>query len=801
MFLPLLWVSIAFLAGIVLAAHIHVGIYVWLALALVAVVLLVMRPRFWPSASGTPWAANRFLLALLSLLFLALGAARYDLTIPSHSIRQVDWFNDRKYDVLVTGTLVDPPDVRDTYTNLRLSVELVDTGKKAFHVSGLVLARVSANEIFHYGQNVRLRGRLATPPENEDFSYRDYLSRQNIYSYMSDAEATVLPGSSANPVLAAVYALKERLLDSTYRLFLDPEASLLAGILLGIDSGLPEHLQQAFKDTGTAHIIAISGFNIAIIAGVLVLLFSRVLGPRRGALAAGIGIIFYTILVGADPSVVRAAIMGIISLVAVQLWRRQVGLNTLAFAAAVMTAWNPQFLWDVGFQLSFFATLGLILYGTPFQTATEKVLGRYLPPTQAARLTGFLAEVVLLTFAAQLTTLPIMAYHFQQISLVSFIANPFILPAQPAVMILGGLAVFVGVLIQPLGRLLAMIAWPLTAYTIRMVELFDRLPHGVIYLGGFSFAFVVLFYGVLLGATLGGSQIKQLYQSLQQRFRFVTLTLVLTSLFICTLLTWRLAAAGPDGRLHITFINSGSADAVLIQTPSGRNLLINGGPSTAALSDALGRRLSPLTPSLDWLILASTDEQQVAALPRILPRFQPQNVLLAANPGASVSARAVMEWLDQEGTNIVDAKTLQLLDLGDGALLRVVDVSPRGATLLVSWNDFHLLLPIGENLDTLKTLQNGALIGPVDVMSVSESGYAPLTPPELVQNLNPQLVVISVAGGDLNNRPDQATLEALSGRSVLRTDRNGWIDVATDGKQMWVTVEKKSEIGTPTPAQ
>ena len=787
----------AFLAGIVLAAHFSLPISIWLTLALVGAVLLILQARLrasttfpTPPASGSPFST--LLLLFACLLSLSLGAARYQWSLPPSGIDEVSRFNDRKYDVLIIGTLVDPPDYRDTYTNLRIRAQLVDNGKKLFEVRGLVLARVPVNQAYQYGENLRLRGRLETPPKSEDFSYQDYLARQGIYSYMPDAEITVLPGSSANPVLAAVYDLKSRLLDNTYQLFIDPEASLLAGILLGVDTGLSEPLQQAFKDTGTAHIIAISGFNIAIIAGIFIFLFTRLLGQRRGAVAAVIGILFYTFLVGAEPAVVRAALMGMLSLFAVQVGRRQSGLNTLAFVAALMAVWNPLMLWDAGFQLSFFATLGLILYGTPFQSAVEGFLGRHFSPTGAARLAGILGEFVLLTFAAQITTLPIMAYQFKQISLVSFIANPFILPAQPAVMILGGMAVFVSLILFPLGRFLALLAWPLTAYTIRMVELFDTLPHGVIYLGGFSAAFVVLFYTVLLSVTLGGSRLKQLYDSLRQRFRFLNLGLALTALFICTLLTWRLAGAGPDGKLHIVFIDTGSSDAVLIQTPSGRNVLVNGGSSTSALSDALGRRLSPLSPSLDWLIVASTDEQQVAALPRILPRYPPQNVLLAGNPGASFSSRAVMEWLDGQDIPVTQAETSQVLDLGDGALLRVVDVSPRGATLLVSWNEFHALLPIGANLDTLQTLQNGAVIGPVDVLSLSQGGYAPLTPPDLIQNLDPRLVVISVAAGDLNNRPDKATLESLSGRSVLRTDRNGWIDVSTDGKQMWVVVERKS---------
>jgi competence protein ComEC len=483
--------------------------------------------------------------------------------------------------------------------------------------------------------------------------------------------------------------------------------------------------------------------------------------------------------------------MGTLSLFAVQVGRRQQGLNTLAFVAALMAVINPLVLWDVGFQLSFFATLGLVLYGEPFLQAVEKFFGRYLPGTNVEKISELLAEFALLTFAAQLTTLPIMAYQFKQISLVSFAANPFILPAQPAVMILGGQAVFASLLLFPLGQVIAWAAWPLTAYTIRMVELFNAVPHGVIYLGGFSLGFVVLYYAVLFTFTFGGSHIKDFLSSLSQRFRFLSAATILTVLLILTMFIWRLVANMPDGKLHITFLNVGSADAVLIQTPTGRNILINGGPSASSLADALGRRLSPLDHSLDWLILASTNENQVAALPRLLPRYPPKNVLLGGNQQASFSSQEVMGWLADESIPVTRAEEGQTLDLGEGASLKLVNISSNGSTLLIEWNGFRSLLPIGENFDTLDQLEYGNAIGSVSVLSLAQSGSAQLTPPDLIQNLDPHLTVLSVAAGDQDGLPDAATLDALAGRTLLRTDLNGWIEVKTDGKQMWIRVEKK----------
>jgi beta-lactamase superfamily II metal-dependent hydrolase len=135
--------------------------------------------------------------------------------------------------------------------------------------------------------------------------------------------------------------------------------------------------------------------------------------------------------------------------------------------------------------------------------------------------------------------------------------------------------------------------------------------------------------------------------------------------------------------------------------------------------------------------------------------------------------------------------------LGNGALLRILDVSARGTTLLLEWNAFRLLLPIGANLDTLEALKNGNELGPLNVLLLAQSGYAPLTPPGWLQNLNPQLVVISVAAGDKDGLPDSETLKALEGFSVLRTDLNGWIEVTTDGKQMWVSAERQDAGTSP----
>ena len=788
---PLMWFSLAFLGGIVLGKAVSLSLWNWLGLAVICI-LLAIATRFLPSTFHFP------IFSFILLIALFLGAARYQFSVPKFNAFHIAFYNDRDYDLLITGTLVEPPDYRDNYTNLRIRVNAVDTGDGDLPITdslfekSFLLARVSNNQTFEYGQNIRLRGKLKTPPENEDFSYRDYLAAQHIHSYMTSVKVTVLPGNGGNPFFRALYVFKDKSLKNIYRLFPDPESSLLAGILLGVDTGLSSDLQQAFKNTGTAHIIAISGFNISIIAAIFVTYFSRFLGERRGAILAVTAIIFYTILVGGDAAVVRAAIMGTLALFARQLGRRQFALNTLLAVALIMCLWNPLYVWDVGFQLSFFATLGLILYATPFSEFANRIITKYFPTSTAERAAELFSEFVLLTLAAQLTTIPIMAYHFQRISLVSFIANPFILPAQPAVMILGGLAVLLSHVWFTLGQIMAWIAWPFVLYTIRIVELFDRVPHGTIFLGDFSIWFVIIFYAALLSLTVGWSSFKEWIRSVGQKAGAIGVGSVLVTLIIGLLLVWRAVAAVPDGLMHVTYLDVGSADGVLIETPSGRHILINGGESVTKLSDELGRRISSFDRKLNWLIIAATDEEQVAALPRVFDRYPPDTVLWSGNTQASFSSRVLNEYVTIQNIPVTNAEKDQILDLGDGATLTVLTTGPRGAVLLLEYQNFRVLLPIGMSFEALDELQYGESVGPVTVLSLANSGYAVSNPEEWIVNLNPQLVVLSVSAADENGMPDGEVLETLKDYALLRTDQNGWIEVTTDGTQMWVDVERQS---------
>jgi competence protein ComEC len=338
--MPLFWVSLAFLLGILLASQLSLSPTTWIGLAFLALLLPFLRRVSTSLVSRFP-SLNRLRLLRLAgklgqtidsinqklprlpalipysilPLFLLLGAARYQTAQPNLTPASLAWYNDQPGEVELEGTLIQPPDERDTYTNLRLRIDSLRPLDSAqpLRVDGVLLVRASPGS-YTYGDRLRLQGQLVTPAENESFSYRDYLARSGVYSYLAYPRISRLERGLGNPLLSALYTFHHRAVHTIYHIFPDPEASLMAGILLGEPQGIPAQVQADFRATGTSHIIAISGFNITLVAGLFAMLFNRLWGVRRGAIASAIGIGLYVLLVGASAAVLRAALLGWLTL-------------------------------------------------------------------------------------------------------------------------------------------------------------------------------------------------------------------------------------------------------------------------------------------------------------------------------------------------------------------------------------------------------------------------------------------------------------------------------------------------------
>jgi len=260
---------------------------------------------------------------------------------------------------------------------------------------------------------------------------------------------------------------------------------------------------------------------------------------------------------------------------------------------------------------------------------------------------------------------------------------------------------------------------------------------------------------------------------------------------LLTGLAWRLACDQPDGRLHLTVLDVGRGDATLVETPTGRFLLIDGGPSTISLSEALGRRLPLTHRHIDWLILAGTTEEQIAGLIGLTERFSVDGVLLAGPPGEETYAH-LLDELTEAGCTPTSAQRGQALALGDGATLEVSGLGGRGAILLLTYGSFRAILAPGADPVLPGAMQERGTLGVVTAALLADGGYVAVNPPEWLSRLQPMVALISVEAGNERGLPSPETLNALAGTTVLRTDLNGWIELTSDGERLWVEAERTS---------
>jgi beta-lactamase superfamily II metal-dependent hydrolase len=185
------------------------------------------------------------------------------------------------------------------------------------------------------------------------------------------------------------------------------------------------------------------------------------------------------------------------------------------------------------------------------------------------------------------------------------------------------------------------------------------------------------------------------------------------------------------------------------------------------------------------------EERNIGALPASLERFPPERVLWSGPPLGTASARRLQQTLGRLGIPIYNAQTGQVLDLGAGAQMHVLAVTSRGAVFLLEYERFRVLLPVGLDFEQLESLSQDARLSQLTALLLADSGYAPVNPPEWVAKLRPQVVLLGVGAGDPDGRPSPETIEAVNDYSLLRTDRNGWVEMTTDGEQLWVEVERK----------
>ena len=473
--MPLFWLCIAFIIGLYSSAYLDLPDILWLSLFILFAAAGQLEKHL-SAGKHHPLIAQPLFRIPFCLLLAAfsLGVWRFQSALPVFSEDDLAWYGEGDT-LTVIGRVSSYPQESPSGTTAIVKAQSINFEGKFVEVQGKLELRLPAGFNLSYGDKLLLEGPLNSVSKSADKPFLSYLSRKGIYNRMYYPQVTTIDRGCGNRLIAWIYNLREESLERIYSQIPFPESALMSGILLGTDWLIPPAYENAYRACGLIHIIAISGFNIALISNFIIKATRLFLSPGKAGIVAIAAISLYTVMAGAEPAVVRAALMGCLAIPAHYVGRRPIPIHSLVVVGAIMLLGNPFLLWDAGFQLSFLACLGLITMADPLQNFTVGLLARFLSESTVNWWKPILS-LVINTLVAQFAVLPVILNMDTSISMYSLAANLTVLPMQSILMILGALSVVFGWFLPGISRILAIATWPFLAYSNRLALHFGYLP-------------------------------------------------------------------------------------------------------------------------------------------------------------------------------------------------------------------------------------------------------------------------------------------------------------------------------------
>lgn len=582
------------------------------------------------------------------------------------------------------------------------------------------------------------------------FDYAAHLAREGIRVVATARADSITPLDDPPPAWSV--RVKRESVAAIGRGLPPASAALLAGLLLGDRTELPSDIDDAFRRAGVYHILAVSGFNVALLAAAVWAVCSLARLGRRVTAVTAIGVVVaFALVVGPEPSVLRATIMAVLVLTALLLERDASVTNSLALAALVILAVRPGDLLDPGFQLSFAATAGIVVAPLP---------------------RGLVLGAIGVSVAAQLAVLPITLAHFNQLSTIGVVANLGVVPLAGAATIMGLVAVGLSFMSAALAAVAFDALWPVLLALRGVVALAAAVPGAVVHLPAPGWV-AVTGYVAGLALSLVWHHLREERPGPARAAGGSAIVLVVVAVGVAA---WPLVRP-PDGLLRVTVLDVGQGDAIAVEAPDGRAILVDAGSGGPMRLDAGERVVAPFLWNRGSLRLATAvvthdDADHAGGMPAVRRLLGVDEVwtraTLPAEPrwfgGAMISP---LRPFAARGGRRNDEAIVLRLELGLASFLLASDIEADRERDLVA---------------------SGVSLG-ATVLKVAHHGSRSSTTAAFLGAVDPTVAVISVGARNTYGHPDPVVLARLagSGARIYRTDRDGAVIFETDGRVLTVT--------------
>lgn len=786
---PLMYLVLALTGGIILGSHMNIQ----MTLALIAALLAWLAAgigilRTW---RHNPWVLFCACVTLGSLL------VSWQLS----NIEPMDDYHGKS--VKVIGTVIDYPDIRPDGVFYNIKLSRLEYSQKVSETEILVRVKIQGQgKVYKYGSILKLQGRLSVPepPGNPGaFDYRAWLSRQGISAtiFVKEAADASLLGLGGNPGVIWAYKFRESLEQIFDQTMPITQAAVLKGIILGTRGEIPRQVQLAFNETGLVHILSVSGYHVGLVVALVLTLIRLFRVPSRYVAITAIPVImFYALMTGLGPPVFRSAIMAALLLIAHHFGREQDWPTTLLCAAGIILVYKPLSLFDIGFQLSFIATWGL-LYLTPR-------LSKFFPSMPK----GF-AMVLFIPLAAQLATMPLVILYFNLVSPVSILANLLTIHLIALLMLFGGIALTLGTIHLPLAAFINIGTGFLTDIFLWLVKMCAALPGAAWYIPTPPLWGIGLYYVLLVGVIelidrpeLRGKLKEFIGNGRDARGKYFTF---FSTVLLLLLIVWCLLP--PSRGLQVHFIDVGQGDSILIISPEGRRILVDTGGWKDELVSGRGAGEQVVVPylhrlginSLDTLILTHPHEDHVGGARAVIESMPVHLVLVSPyglEPGTKNEEGYEQLLRDMEELRVIisPAWAGDVLKIETGLSLTVLspeeivygtrsDANNNSLVFMLNYHRRSILFTGDiESEAQRKLIDQQEKIENAEILKIPHHGSGYFEPDFFIK-INPKVAVIQVGASNNFGHPSKKTLEALEELSckVYRTDRDGAVILSTKG--------------------
>ncbi len=802
-------VAAGFIAGLIIGSRWDVpfgAVYLFVLASILLAVLLV--------------SIRRSALPALVLAAALLGLLRAGMVEPLGAELQPHHGAPRSE---VQGVVTDDPTGSGSILTFRLTTERIRRDvdspwvrvSEDVRVTGRVPSEIAAareTPYIKYGDRLVLTGSVEAPEKYGDFDFPAYLESQGIGSVISFPEMALIGEDGGRPFFRWLYSLRRSMARAIAVAVPEPQASFGQAILLGLRGGLPDSLTEDFRNSGTSHLLAISGLHVSILLAIGVSASEFLIGRRRliYLLTPLLAIWIYALISGASDSSMRAAIMGTVYIAAIAVGRPRSLIPALALAATLMAALEPRVLTRISFQLSFAAMMGISIYREFLSDAVKERLG--VGPEREGWLATparGLAESVGITVAATLATAPLLAFYFERLSLVGLPATLLSMPALPLALVVHGVTALSGMALESAAMPLGWLAWLLSGYIIGIASLFARIPIASLETGQPAQFLVWMYYAAIATAILF------LYSPIRWRFRRPDVRLEnwsappwqFTALaLVAAIVVWAAALTRPDGNMEVVFADVGQGDMTIISTPSGHTIVVDGGPDPERAIQVLDAHTPFWNRRVSLVILSHPHSDHVTGLNEVMRRYDVQRILELRSEYESADYAAWIRLSDSEGARILRARPGMRVSFKDGVEAQILhppdssldstgaDVNDASVVVRVVYGNASFLLTGDIAAEGERWLIRSGQTVDSDVLKVAHHGSKTSSSEAFLDAVSPRAAIISAGRDNRFGHPDPEIVQRLeeleSQPMIFRTYENGSIAFETDGGAISVKTDR-----------